>query len=251
MKIRNILIVFSLSMCVGVFLASCKDARVEYSAKQFKNIDQIVLATKDPNTPLNKDAALSVIGEVAKVASAKLDPDGEVEPTSTASAIAQRPQEELQKIIQSANAGPSSGWFNWATILGGAAIAAGVVGRFLGPPFNIAGNAIQLVASRCVPNYDKTKVAAAGLVASTDKMLVDYGDLLDTMPEVKAKLKEKLNGMEPVDWMKTTLRKSQTDLGTHSEIAEVINLMKTELTTKDGHISPTMKELDEFISKKI
>jgi hypothetical protein len=251
MKLLKILIVFMLSMCVGVFLASCKEARIEYAAKQFKNIDQIVLATKDSNAPLNKDAALTVIGEVAKVAAAKLDPEGEVEPTSTASAIAARPQEELQKIIQSANAGPSSGWFNWATILGGAAIVAGIAGRFLGPPFNIAGNAIQLVASRFVPNYDKTKVAAAGLIASTDKMLTDYGELLETMPEVKAKLKEKLNGKEPVDWMKDVLRRSQTDLGTHSEIAEVIKLMKKELPTSDGKIAATMKDLDEFIAKKI
>ena len=216
------------------------------------NINEIVLATKDPTSPLDKDAALTVIGEVSKTAAKVLDPDGEIKPTTTAAAIAARPQEEIQKILDDARNGPvGTGWFNWATILGGAAIAAGVLGKVLGPPFNIAGNIIQFTASKFVPNYDKTKVAATGLIASTEKMMADYGELLDTMPEVKAKIREKLNGADPVEWMKENLRKTQVDLGTHNEVAEIIKMMKTELTTKNGVLTPTVAELDKFISKKI
>lgn len=252
MSFKKFLIAFVLSFAIGFTITSCTTDRERYAAKQFKNISEVVLATKDATSPLDKDVALTVIGEVAKTAAKVLDPDNEIKPTSTAAAIAARPQEEIQKILEDAHNGPTgSSWFNWATILGGAAIAAGVVGRILGPPFNIAGNIIQFTASKFVPNYDKTKVAATGLIASTEKMLADYAELLDTMPEVKAKLKDKLKGADPVEWMKENLRKTQVDLGTHNEVAEIIKMMKNELTTKNGVLTPTVAEIDKFISKKI
>lgn len=251
MSATRFFIVFLLSVIIGFSLASCKSPREKYATEQFRNIEEIVKATEDTDRPLSKDAALVVIKQVAQSAANTLDPEKEVKPITTSAAIVQRPQEELQKIIESAKAGPSEGWLNWATVLGGAAVIAGVVGRFLGPPFNVAGNIIQFTASKFVPNYDKTKAATVGLITSTEKMLGDYGVLLDSMPEVKAKLMQKLNGKDPVDWMKDVLRKSQVDLNTHNEIAEVIKLMKSEMTTKNGVISPTVEEIDHFIAKKI
>lgn len=251
MSATRFIIVFLMAFVVGFSLTSCQSPREKYATEQFRNIVEIVKATEDTERPLSKDAALVIIKSVAQTAADTLDPEKEIKPITTASAIVERPQEELQKIVESAKAGTSEGWFNWATILGGAAIVAGAVGKFLGPPFNVAGNIIQFTASKFIPNYDKTKVATVGLIASTEKMLGDYGDLLETMPEIKAKLTQKLNGRDPVEWMKENLRKTQVDLGSHNEVAEIIKLMKTEMTTKDGVISPTVEEIDKFIAKKI
>lgn len=251
MTIRKFLVVFVLSILIGFSLSACGSKREKYATEQFRNIAEVVKATEDTERPLAKEAALAIIKEVAQTAADTLDPEKEVKPITTASAIVVRPQEELQKILESAKAGPSEGWFNWPTILGVGALVAGLAGRFLGPPFNIVGNIVQFTASKFVPNYDKTKAATVGLIASTEKMLVDYGAILDSMPEVKAKLTLRLNGRDPVEWMKENLRKTQVDLGSHNEVAEIIKLMKTEMTTKDGIISPTVAEIDNFISKKI
>lgn len=238
-------------ICLLFIFSSC-DEREKYAVQQVRNINEIVLSTQDTEKPLDKDTALKVIGIVCDEVGTKLDPEFEIKPVTDAASIVENPKVELTKIIKSAKAGPAvNGWLNWATILGVGAVAAGMIGRFLGPPFNLAGSAIQLVASKFVPNYDKSKKALSGVLASTDKMLSDYGTLLDSMPEVKQKLVEKLNGGDPVVWMKEKLRKSQVDLGTHDEISQVLSLMKNELTTKDGVLHPTAKELDEFISKKI
>lgn len=248
---KKVLIVFLISVCLG-FMFGCASEREKYATKQFRNIAEITKAVNDQNKPLDAGVAIKVIGDVSSKAAEKLDPDGEIKPDTNSFAIAQNPQVELQKILDSANQGPEqSGWLSVWTWVGGAALVAGAVGQFLGGPYAIAGNLLKTVASRCVPNYEKTKVAAVGVITSVETVLDQYGSLLDTMPEVKAKLQERLGGKDPVVWFKEQLKSSQTDVGASADVAFVIDLMKKEMTTDGGKLKPTVEELDQFLSKKI
>lgn len=229
-------------------ISSCFTGTERYCITQLRNDSEIADASL--NFGLDSKTALSAISNSSKAAADKVDPDKECPPISTAPAIAQNPQYELQKIFNFISAGPSTGWLNWTSIVGGVAVFAGIAGQLLGPPYNIIGNAIQGLAQRTLPDYKKTKTAVVGAIASTDQMLTDYGSLLDTMPEVKAKLTEKMGG-DPVTVMKKNLQNIQTDLGTQPEIAALMAVMKAQMTTQNGVLTPTVQDLDKYLAGKI
>jgi hypothetical protein len=120
----------------------------------------------------------------------------------------------------------------------------------MGPQWNVAGMAVQGLAAKFLPNYERDRKAAVGTIVAVDDVLSQYGGLLELSPELKAKLAEKL-GMDPVAWMKDKLEKAHQDLGVHEEVADLISLLKKEVTTTDGVLTPELAELEKVMAQKI
>lgn len=237
-----------------LFVSGC--GQRDYGVQQLRNNEEAAKSATQYGA--NKDAALDVIAKTSGLAADKLDPEKKIQPVTTAAAIAQAekttppgmPNPELVKIFQSAAKGPT-GAIPWGTIGGGLLIAIGLAGKFMGPPYNIVGQMAQTLGSKLIPTYDRDRKVAVGAIVATEQALGEYGVLLDLTPEVKARLKEKLGGQDPVVWLKEKLETAQQDLGVHSEVSELIEMLKKEVTTKEGVITPSITEFDKFISKKI
>jgi hypothetical protein len=188
-----------------------------------------------------------------------MDPNNEVLPTKSAYEIYQghifgvqhnKPNPALKEIEEATKVNVDDiGTWTWGGLAAGSLIALGFVGRLMGGPWNVAGVALQGLGRRLVPDYDKTKKAVIGAIASVDKALTDYGDMLETLPETRKALTEKL-GKDPVEWMKERLNKAQTDLNT-PEVSEMMSLMKKHMTTEDGVLKPTTSEIDNFFKKML
>lgn len=250
---KKLLVIFGLM----VFLLSGCNNRNTFSVQSLRNNAEV--ANAGLNGDIDKDTALSVISSSSEASANHLDPEQKIAPVTTSDKIAKaekqrnptEPNPELVKVYQHAKNGPAKGGWSWGAVLGIGAVAVGVVGRLLGPPWNVAGTLIQTVASRCIPTYERDRKAAMAVIVSVDTVLTQFQGLLDTMPETKKQLADKLGGKDPVDWMKSKLNAVHQDLGAHQEVATVIDMLKKEVTTKDGVIAPAIAEFDKFISRKI
>jgi hypothetical protein len=238
-----------------MFSSGCGGER-DYGVLQLRNNAEAAKSATQYGA--DKDAALDVIAKTSELAADKLDPEKKIQPVTTAAAIAQAekvtppglPNPELKKIFESAAAGPVPS-IPWGSIAGGALIAIGLAGKFLGPPYNIVGQLAQVAGSKLIPTYERDRKVAVGAIVATEQALGQYGELLNLTPEVKARLQEKLGGQDPVQWLKEKLETAQQDLGIQSEVGELISTLKKEVTTKDGVIAPKIEEFDKFVSKKI
>jgi len=229
-----------------MFIGGCKTRDVDYAAQQLRNIAEVAEAGVDGSIP--QEVALGTIKQVSETSANHIDPEQKVKPVTTAKEIAVSPEPELKKVLDSAKAGPSK--LAWGAIVGVGVMALGLVGKFLGPPFNIIGSLMQTVAGRVLPNYDRDRKAAMGTVVALDQVLTHYGSLLDAMPETKKILQEKL-GADPVKWMKIKLSQAHQDLGVHTEVSAVMSMLKKEVTTENGVLAPAVDEFDKIVSKKI
>lgn len=250
---KKLLVILGLMV---LLLSGCKN-RETFAVQSLRNNAEVATAALDGG--VDQTTALSVIAKSSEASANHLDPEQKIAPVTTAEKIIKaeksrdptEPNPELVKVYQHAKNGPAAGGWSWKAILGIGAVAVGVVGRMLGPPWNIAGTLIQTVAARCVPTYERDRKAAMGVIVSLETVLSQYGALLDTMPETKKQLVEKLGGKDPVDWMKSKLNSVQQDLGVHADVANVIDMLKKEVTTKDGVIAPAIAEFDKILSRKI
>jgi hypothetical protein len=249
------IVIISISLLV---LSGCVNRTEEKATKTgLADIKEMAESSLKYNVPAEQ--TMPVIYNTAKKLYDKLDPEGEFPATKKAGEIYQgyliskqynvpNPALEEIKAATQKNIDDIASW-SWGAILGGGLLALGAVGKFLGGPWNLAGLGLQAIGQRMIPDYEKVKKAAVGAIASVDKALSDYGDILDTCPDTKKALKEKL-GQDPVEWMKDKLNSVQTDLGT-PEVSHLLNEMKKQMTTEDGVLKPTTTELDKFISKSI
>jgi hypothetical protein len=239
-------------------ISGCGVTKAERQAisKGTANISEMCDAVLKYKVP--PEEILPNIKAVAQQLNQKFDSEKEFAPTKTSNEIYQghiyaqqnnvpNPAlEEIQKSTKKDIEEIGSGW-NWRMILGGGIGLAALVGKFLGPPWNLAGMGLQLLGQRLVPDYDKTKKAAVGAIASVDETLTQFGFILAAMPEVNMALTEKL-GKNPIEWIKEKLNKVQTDLGT-PETSEFLDKLKKEMTTENGILKPTMADLDKFFKK--
>jgi hypothetical protein len=245
MNIKNLFLIL-----VMVFaMSSCTTKNERKAAETLRNIQNITLAVKQDPSKVTPAEGIAVIELAAGAAANNIDPKNEAPATVTVEQIINNKKEAFKKIIIDASTVPPSDWGWLATVGSGILIAAGFVGRAMGPPWNIAGMASEALGRKLVPHYEETKQAAIGMIAATESVLEQYGDLLDTMPETKKVLQEKLGGQDPVEWFKSQLQKAHTDLGTQPAVKQIMDLMKTHLTTEDGVITPAVEEFDKFISK--
>jgi hypothetical protein len=247
------------ALALSLLLTGCdlRGKKADFAATALRNDKAVADSALRPNG-INPQEALRVISDNSGNAADKIDPEKKNPAVTTADNIIiaeqmkqpGQPNPELKKIYQFVDAGPGTGSFGWGSILGFGVIALGFVGKFMGPPWNIAGTVAQGLASKFLPTYERDRKVAMGTVVAVDTVLSQYGTLLDAAPETKAKLAEKL-GMDPVTWMKDKLEKAHQDLGVHEEVDEVISLLKREMTTTNGVLTPATVELDKLISRKI
>ncbi len=231
-------------------LSSCMTTGERQGAQTLRNIHNLTLAHKQSPGTVSATEIVSVIEVASDAAANQIDPKGEAPATVTVSDILTNKSASFKKIVVDASTVPPTDWGWLATVGGGILVAAGMAGKLLGPPWNLAGSAAEMLGRKLVPNYEETKQAAVGLIVATDSVLSDYGDILDAAPETKKILTEKL-GMDPVTWFKTQLQKANTDNGTQAAISNLMELTKTHLTTTDGVLSPQVHELDSFLAKNI
>jgi hypothetical protein len=235
---------------VVLSFSGCTTSGERKGAETLRNIHQLSLAVKDPSTKVSADEAIAVIELASNAAANNIDPKFDAPATVTVAAIKSNKLEAFRKIIIDASTLPPTDWGWLATIGGGILVAAGLVGKMMGPPWNLGGMAAEALGRRLVPKYEETKKVAVGMLVATDLVLTNYGDLLDTMPEVKAMLTEKL-GQDPVKWFKTQIQKANTDNGMEPAVSDMLTMVKRHLTTEGGALAPEMKELDAFISKSL
>jgi hypothetical protein len=241
-----------------LFLVGCKD---EFAIRQLRNDSEVAKSALVPTGGVNKDEALSFIAFNADAAANKLDPEKEILPTTTSAQIIQaetvrvpgQENTELKKISTFVSQGPSGfGAIGWGSILGFSALALGAVGKFMGPPFNLAGSAIQMVAQRCLPNYEQDKKTAVAALLSTDKLLTSFDDLFSALdPETKAKLVAQCGGVDPLKWAKGILKDTQQDLGAQDDVATLMSSLKNTLTTDNGDFAHSVSEVKTFIKKRV
>lgn len=237
-----------LLLSMVLILSSCLSTGERQGAQTLRNIHQVTLAVKDPAAKVSPSEALAVI-ELASVAAANnIDPKGEAPATVTVADVKLNKDAAFKKIIIDASTTPPTDWGWLATVGGGLLVVAGLAGKFMGPPWNLGGMAAEALGRRLVPKYEETKQAAMGMIVATDSVLTDYGDLLDTMPDVKKILTDKL-GQDPVTWFKKQLQKANTDNGVEPAVSSLVQLAKKHLTTEDGALAPEMKELNDFLAK--
>lgn len=243
---KNYLLI-ALAFLVLTF-TGCDEERKK-GAETLRNIHQLTLAVKTPDARVSPTEALAVI-EIASEAAAKtIDPKMDGPATVTVSDIIKDKPAAFKKIIVDASTIPPTDWGWLATIGGGLLVAAGFAGKLLGPPWNIAGSLAEGLGRRLVPKYEETKQAAIGMVVATDKVLTDYGDILDAFPDLKKAMSEKLNGQDPVAWFKTQLQKANTDQGTESAVRAMLELAKSQMTTEGGVLKPQVSEMDKILTK--
>lgn len=235
---------------IVLILTSCTTSGERKGGETLRNIHQVTLAVKNPEAKLSPTEALAVIEIASKATADNIDPSIEGPATVTVADIARNKVEALRKIVIDASTTPTTDWGWLATVGGGILVAAGLFGKMMGPPWNLGGMAAEALGRRLVPKYEETKKAAVGMLVATDSVLTDYGDLLDTMPEVKKTLGEKL-GQDPVKWFKTQLQKVNTDNGTEPAVSEILTMVKRHLTTEDGSLAPEMNEVDQFLNTSL
>ncbi len=211
---------------------------------------------------VDKDQCFMTIAKASDKSANTLDPDHKISPDTTAPKIIEaeattlpgQQNPELEKVIAASVSGPAPsgiGSLGWGTIAGSALILLGGIGKFMGPPWNIGGALIQGVASRLLPNYERNKNVAVGTIVATDQLLTQWGGLLDALPEAKKQISDKIGSADPVQWMKDKLESAHQDLGVQSDVSALMSVLKTEITTKDGVLTPSTVELDKFLSKHI
>jgi hypothetical protein len=229
-------------------LSSCLSQGERKGAETLRNIHNVTLAVKKPEAKISPVEALAVIELASESASDLIDPKKEAPASVTVNDLVKNKEAAFKKIIIDASTLPPTDWGWLATVGGGILVAAGLVGKFMGPPWNLGGMAAEALGRRLVPKYEETKQAAMGLIVATDAVLTNYGELLDTMPEVKKVLADKL-GQDPVAWFKKQLQKANTDNGVEPAVSSLVQLAKKHLTTEDGALAPEMKELNDFLAK--
>lgn len=230
-----------------ILLTGCSTSGERKGSETLRNIHQVTLAVKNPETKLSPTEALAVIEVASKATADNIDPNVEGPATVLVADITRNKIEALRKIVIDASTTPPTDWGWLATVGGGILVAAGLFGKMMGPPWNLGGMAAEALGRRLVPKYEQTKKAAVGMLVATDSVLTDYGDLLDTMPEVKKLLTERI-GQDPVKWFKIQLQKANTDNGTEPAVSEMLAMVKTHLTTEGGVLAPEVTELDKFLS---
>ncbi len=239
-------------------ITSCGDT--DFAVRQLRNDSEVAKSALVPNGGIDKTEALSFIAFNADAAANKLDPEKKILPTTTVAQILQaetvrvpgQPNVELKKISDFVAVGPTGfGAVGWMSVLGFGALALGAVGKFMGPPFNLAGAAIQMIAQRTLPNYEQDKKTAVAALLSTDKLLSEFDELFSALdPETKAKLVEKCGG-DPVQWAKSILKSSQQDLGAQNDVSNLMTSLKSTLTTDGGDFAHTANEVATFIKKRV
>ncbi len=239
-------ILIALAFLVLTF-SGCDEDRKK-GAETLRNIHEITLAVKDPSAKVSAAEAVAVIELASNAAANNIDPKVEAPATVTVSDIKMNKPEAFKKIIIDASTVPPTDWGWLATLGGGILVVAGIAGKMMGPPWNLGGMAAEALGRRLVPKYEETKQAAVGMLVATDSVLTDYGDMLDTLPEVKKILTDKL-GSDPVSWFKDQLQKAHTDQGTENAVSTMLKLAKHEMTTEDGVLTPEVTELDKFLAK--
>lgn len=251
---------FILVALFSLFLASCHFAnRSEEKAvaTAFRDINQMAEASSKFKVPPSE--VLPYIQKVSEAMIQVTDPEGQFLPTKTAFEIYQGhiiatendiPNPALDGILKATESNIQDiSPIGWGAILGGLLLAIGAAGKFVGGPWNIAGMLVQTIGKSFVPDYNKYKKAAVGALASVDKVLDNYGCLLDLSPELKKSLSDKL-GEDPVIWFKKQLKTTQTDLGT-PEVSQILDTLKNEMTTKNGTLHTSSDEIGSFIKKMI
>jgi len=260
----NILYKYSLQvfLIVSIFVTSgcLRSSSEEYAIKQLRNDSEVAKSAQYPGG-VSPDDALRFIAYTSDAAANKIDPDHEIQATSTAQQIVDaekikqpgQQNTELVKISNFVSQGPQGfGAIGWASILGFGAMAAGFVGKFMGPPFNIIGSSIQMVAQRCLPNYDANKKAAVGAITSVDVLLSNFDDVFSALdPDAKEKLKAQCGGKDPVDWAKSVLSDAQHDLGYQDDVSNLITEMKKNIKTKGGYLAVDDVGADAFVKKHV
>lgn len=243
------IVVFAFSLLLCLSLSGCTKAERDYLVKQLKNVKEVSEAGQKDY--ISKDAALDTIHKVAEISTNKVDPENKIHAVTSAEAIHMNPEAELKKVIDSATAGPASWKAGFLSILGFGAVALGIVGKFLGPPWNIAGAIAGRVGKAFLPDYESNKRAVVGVIHSVETTLDDFGGIIQSLaPETRDALKAKL-GMEPVDWLKDKLQRAQVDNGSHVEVGMVMDFLKQNATTKAGQIAATVGEIDDLIAHKV
>lgn len=254
---------FLATMLIGLFVFAVSSCHIAWRSEEkavataFKDITQMAEAVEKYDVPAEE--VVPYIYKVSKAMAEKMDAENEFEPTKTSYQIYQGhiiakehniPNPALEEVLVRTKENMDDiGAIGWSAILGGVLLGLGTLGKFMGGPYNIAGMALQAIGQRFVPDYDKVKKAAVGAIASFDKVLADYGEMLDAAPETKKMLTEKL-GKDPVEWMKDNLRRAQTDLGA-TEVSNIMNIMKSQMTTENGILKPTAAEIDKFLKKTL
>lgn len=225
------------------------DEKRKKGAETLRNIHTLTLAVKDPAANVSPAEALAVIEIASEAAADNIDPKREGPATVKLSDFAKDKKATFEKIIIDATTVPVTDWGWLATIGGGLLVAAGFAGKLLGPPWNIAGSLAEGLGRRLVPKYEETKQAALGMVVATDKVLTDYGDILDAFPDLKKAMADKLNGQDPVAWFKSQLQKANTDQGTETAVKAMLDLAKHHMTTEGGVLKPQVSEMDKILTK--
>ncbi len=234
---------------IAIFmLSSCMTQGERKGAETLRNIHNVTLAVKNPEAKVNPSEALAVISQASESAADLIDPKKEAPASVTVNDIIKNKEVAFKKIVVDASTLPPTDWGWLATVGGGILVVAGMAGKFMGPPWNLGGMAAEALGRRLVPKYEETKQAAMGMIVATDSVLTDYGDLLDTMPETKKVLADKL-GQDPVSWFKKQLQKANTDNGVEPAVSSMVAMAKKHLTTEDGALAPEVKELTDFLAK--
>lgn len=234
---------------IAIFmLSSCMTSGEREGTTTLRNIHNVALAVKKSEAHVSPSEALAVIELASESAANVIDPKMEAPASVTVDDITRNKDTAFKKIIIDASTLPPTDWGWLATAAGGILVVAGMAGKIMGPPWNLGGMAAEELGRRLVPKYEETKQAAIGLIVATDSVLTDYGDVLDTMPDVKKILSEKL-GQDPVTWFKKQLQKANTDNGVEPAVNSLVQLAKKHLTTEDGSLAPATKELNDFLAK--
>lgn len=250
-----------LAIFLIVSLSSCNLSQKERIGTQ--SLRDISALAKSTDLGVPPPHVMGVIAKLANDTADVIDTEKTIKETVTPQQIEEgyqyskttnRPNPAIGAIIENFEDGKKNvetDWATWGAVLSGVAIAAGLVGKFLGPPFNVGGMIIETVAKRCVPQYDNTKKAAVTAIASTDIMLTEFEAILAGNAQLRQDLTAGCGGTDPIKWIKHSLENAQNDLGGASSVSNLLSKMKDEMTTNKSSLNPTIDEFNTFVKKHV